>query len=96
MLKICVGCNQPFPVSRLSRCPKCYAAYRSSLKPEGSHWQWSKIRAAVLAAEPLCRVCKKPAAVVDHIISRRDGGGDEPSNLQPLCHKCHTAKTRGY
>lgn len=29
----------------------------------------------------------------DHIIRREDGGTDEPSNLQTLCQRCHSAKT---
>ena len=93
--KCCVQCGRIIPVGPLSRCPDCYKKYRSSLKPQGSHWAWSKIRAAVLAAEPLCRHCHKtPATIVDHIVERRYGGGDESGNLQPLCHRCHAIKSR--
>ena len=59
---------------------------------------WRKLRAQVLQAEPLCRLCMEdydwptPATDVDHI----DGDGDNNSlcNLQPLCHSCHSIKTR--
>lgn len=34
-----------------------------------------------------------PATDVDHIKARRDGGGDDWSNLQALCHSCHSRKT---
>ncbi len=59
---------------------------------------WRVIRAEVLRMEPLCRECKKEgkltdARVVDHIKRRHDGGGEEFSNLQPLCHYCHNSKT---
>jgi hypothetical protein len=75
-----------------SRCEGCEAkAYSGSvLKPTGPRAAWSAIRAAVLAAEPRCRVCGAPAVTVDHIRRRVDGGDDSPSNLRPLCHQCHT------
>jgi hypothetical protein len=34
----------------------------------------------------------KPVLNVHHIIYRRNGGSDKPSNLITLCEKCHTAK----
>ena len=53
-----------------------------------------------LAAHPLCALCQRdgrvmPAAVVDHITPHR---GDQTlfwdeSNWQPLCKRCHDAKT---
>ena len=62
---------------------------------------WARLRAQVLAEEPLCRHCAAlglvvPATDVDHI---RNGEGDysddnRRENLQPLCHECHSRKTR--
>ena len=60
---------------------------------------WRKLRAKVLMERPLCEECLKkglvvPAQVVDHIVPIVKGG--EPlneSNLQPLCHRCHNAKS---
>lgn len=67
---------------------------RRVLPLNGSRWQ--KLRAQVLAGEPLCRHCAArgltvPATDVDHI------SGDPSDNrleaLQPLCHECHSIKT---
>lgn len=30
--------------------------------------------------------------VIDHILSRRNGGGNHPCNLQTLCYACNSAK----
>lgn len=67
---------------------------RRALPLNGAAWQ--KLRADVLAGEPLCRHCTTrgltvPATDLDH----RDGnpGNNDPVNLQPLCHECHSRKT---
>lgn len=61
---------------------------------------WQRLRAEVLASEPLCRMCKArgllvPATDVDHIEDSREDYTDDNSreNLQPLCHECHSLKT---
>lgn len=59
---------------------------------------WRKLRAQVLSEEPLCRICLEdydiptPATDVDHIDN--DGDNNSRRNLQPLCHACHSQKTR--
>ncbi|WP_213148839.1 HNH endonuclease [Pseudomonas aeruginosa] len=61
---------------------------------------WKRLRAEVLADEPLCRMCAARGLVVaatdvDHIQDSRDDYSDDNSraNLQPLCHECHSIKT---
>ncbi|MES2819803.1 MAG: HNH endonuclease signature motif containing protein [Pseudomonadota bacterium] len=58
---------------------------------------WKRLRAQVLAEEPLCRACAASGLVskatdVDHISN--DGDDNSRDNLQPLCHECHSCKTR--
>jgi 5-methylcytosine-specific restriction protein A len=62
---------------------------------------WRRVRAQVLAAEPLCRFCAasgrvEPAVEVDHVEPFH--GLDDPrrlavTNLRPLCTPCHRART---
>lgn len=57
---------------------------------------WRKIRAGVLQAEPLCRICAAKrritaASCVDHI--NGDAMDNDRMNLQPLCSRCHSRKT---
>ena len=57
---------------------------------------WRRLRAVVLASEPLCRDCRRrgritSAVAVDHIDG--DTFNNLRSNLCPLCTPCHTRKT---
>lgn len=92
---------------KLGRCAKHARAARiesdhrrPTARARGYGDEWRKLRASILRKEPLCRACReagvKPipiASDVDHIIPRDAGGSDDPSNLQPLCKPCHSAKT---
>jgi 5-methylcytosine-specific restriction protein A len=55
---------------------------------------WALLRRDVLAQEPRCRSCGARATTVDHIQPRAFGGSDSRANLQPLCDRCHRAKTQ--
>jgi len=51
-----------------------------------------------LTMHPLCAECERndrveAATELDHIIELIDGGADDESNLQGLCHACHVAKS---
>ena len=59
-------------------------------------YAWQRLRASVLAEEPLCRRCSYfgqtvPATDVDHISG--DPSDNSRDNLQGLCHECHSIKT---
>lgn len=62
--------------------------------------RWRHLRAAVMLAEPFCRVCRarglKVLTVdVDHIRPHRGNAGLfwDRANLQGLCRTCHSEKT---
>jgi hypothetical protein len=66
---------------------------RASSNRRGYDWQWRKIRAAFLAEHPRCVACGAPAQHVDHRVPLAAGGTHDPSNLQAMCHRCHSRKT---
>jgi 5-methylcytosine-specific restriction protein A len=73
---------------------------RGTRKQRGYGQDWVRLRAKILANEPLCRTCRANgkvvvATVVDHIqdIVDRPDLRLEESNLQPLCRRCHNRKT---
>lgn len=61
---------------------------------------WKRLRAQVLAEEPLCRWCLARGLLVastevDHIKDSRDDYSDDNSreNLTGMCNACHSLKT---
>jgi 5-methylcytosine-specific restriction endonuclease McrA len=72
---------------------------RGSSTERGYGAGWRRLRALVLAREPLCRECLKyniirPATEVHHILKKNTGGSNKFDNLEPLCKSCHSKKTR--
>lgn len=53
-------------------------------------------RKRVLSAKPLCSYagCTEAATTLDHIVPVSLGGGNEPSNLRPMCRKHNEALGR--
>ena len=56
---------------------------------------WKQIRAAYIAAHPLCELCRgdsrlTPAVIVHHKRKLTDGGTNDWENLQALCSECHS------
>jgi 5-methylcytosine-specific restriction enzyme A len=73
-------------------------ARRGTAADRGYDRRWQRIRVRYLRQHPLCVACGSrgivtPATDVDHIVAKRRGGPDNESNLQALCHSCHSAKT---
>ena len=75
-------------------------AQRGNAGERGYGARWRRLRMMFLAEHPLC--CdpfgvhgEVPvlATDVDHVVPRAAGGSDEDSNLQALCHSCHSRKT---
>lgn len=92
-------CSKCGPVTERSNWDAYYRERNTvSRHKRGYGWTWEKLRAMVLADEPLCRQCHAAGVVaaavtVDHIIPKAWGGTDETENLQALCASCHRDKT---
>jgi hypothetical protein len=71
-----------------------------SARARGYDRDWDRLRAAILAEEPMCRECarrgiERAAQTLDHVVPIRDAPELrlDPTNLQPLCWPCHRRKT---
>lgn len=53
---------------------------------------WQKIRAAILARDPVCVLCRvRPSTHCDHIKAKTDD--HRPAHLQGVCAECHAQKS---
>ncbi len=77
-------------------------ARRPSAARRGYGHAWRGIRADYLTDHPLCEgaahrgapLWARPAATdVDHRDGLGPAGSNDPSNLEALCHSCHSIKT---
>jgi 5-methylcytosine-specific restriction protein A len=65
---------------------------RPSASARGYGADWRTLRASVPRPR-WCQCGKELTSHLDHIVPRAQGGSDDPSNLQWLGAKCHSAKT---
>lgn len=63
--------------------------------------RWQVLRRDAIQREPYCqriiegRPCLAPTTDVDHIVPLEGGGAPwDPANLEALCKRCHSRKTR--
>lgn len=70
-----------------------YDRRRGTAAQRGYGTDWRKLRREILRRDPVCRMqgCSRQSSHVDHIVPRRKGGTDDPSNLQGLCGSCHNS-----
>lgn len=53
---------------------------------------WAKIRARILARDPVCVLCDvRPSTHCDHIVAKADDHSD--TGLQGVCGPCHDQKS---
>ena len=72
------------------------AGWKPSLKTAEPYYvsrEWRRLRAYVLHRDRgICQRCGKPgASTAHHIIERKHGGSDNPSNLEAMHRACHNA-----
>lgn len=66
---------------------------RGRLKP-GKCPGHTALRSFVVWRDHVCRWCGTAEDLIaDHIVSRRNGGSHDPSNLQALCQRCNARKS---
>ena len=58
---------------------------------------WRKLRAAVIARDRgICHLCGQPGAdTAHHLVEKRHGGSDDPSNLRAIHRGCHNRAHAG-
>ena len=75
------------------RCPR-HRAERQRAQRGYQTSDWRRLRAAVLARDPICQEHGgHPSTTAGHIISRADGGEDTMDNLRGLCASSHSKET---
>lgn len=65
------------------------AKISASLIARGDMYTFRALGAPVIGD---CSYCGKPARERDHLLSKRRGGTNDPSNLVPACHSCNASK----
>ena len=96
--RLCLTAGCPNPATYRGRCPQHNRTTEQSTRRAGRHIyntkRWQQTRRAVLFDQPLCP-CGELATDVHHIVDLDDNGDPwAMSNLEALCHPCHSRITR--
>ena len=90
--------NIEFPAEKVAHKREKLRVYKKNADVQSLYAgkRWKKMRAIILARNPVCAACQAaPATDLDHIVPHK---GDKAlffnlDNTQPLCRPCHQAKT---
>lgn len=92
-MKPCLDCGTP---TTGSRCAIHARAYDRARRPSGGiryGRMYQRNRAAILAGNPVCAICRvRRAVTADHIVPINKGGTHRLDNLQPACFTCNSGK----
>ena len=96
-MRICIDCRK---VCEKSPCNKCRSkrnqlrdAKRGTTTERGYGAEYQRLRKELLADNPPCYWCGKPATTADHAIPLALGGANIKTNLVPSCGKCNFGRT---
>ena len=85
----CSRCRQERQARQLER--------RGNSAQQGYGARWRRLRAIILARDPICRICNQaPSTEVDHIEPKapdQDAADATEDELQGTCKPCHSTKT---
>jgi 5-methylcytosine-specific restriction enzyme A len=95
LCQVCFDVREEKILARNNKLAKARTEKYGSSREQGYDWRWEKLSKFVRRNEPVCRICKNALAqMVDHIVPLKQGGERlAMENLQPLCNRCHGAKT---
>lgn len=90
--------HRPAHLPLPSQARRQYDTQRGSSTKRGYGRDWQKVRATVLAEEPLCRACMAQGRVTEAVevhheqpVRERADLRLEQANCTPLCKPCHSA-----
>jgi 5-methylcytosine-specific restriction protein A len=79
--------------ARCSNCKRIKERSRPTPSQRGYGYAWQKLSREFRARHPYCFKCGSiKDLTTDHIVSKKNGGLDEWSNLQTLCRVCNSIK----
>ena len=73
--------------------PRCRACAWQGRRKIANGWAWDQVRATIHARDRTCTQCGNTERLqVHHRVALADGGGNELSNLELLCGRCHQVR----